>query len=64
MRMGGTIDGKYDRLWATQLERRRMLSMIGSASGVFKALIRYIAGVPQVLLDFVKQINDEEGYNQ
>jgi len=36
---------------------------IGNASGVFKAIIKYIAGVPQILLDFVKTINDENGYN-
>lgn len=29
---------------------------------MFKAIIKYVAGVPQILLDFVKTINDEQGY--
>ena len=38
-----------------------MLVSVGNATGVFKAVIKYVAGVPQMLLDFVKTINDEQG---
>ena len=38
-----------------------MLVSVGNATGVFKAVIKYVAGVPQMLLDFVKTINDEHG---
>lgn len=76
MKRGGTIAGKYDRLWEAQLKRRQMLAAVGNASGVFKArtrnrkvfpwthnclVIRYLAGVPQALLDFIHTINDDVG---
>ena len=34
---------------------------IGNASGAFKVILKYIGGVPQVLLDFIKTVNDNEG---
>lgn len=32
--------------------RRRQLAQLGSASGVFKALVKYLVGVPQVFFCF------------
>ncbi|XP_002980642.2 uncharacterized protein LOC9656263 [Selaginella moellendorffii] len=58
---GGSIQEKYNLLWKQQMERRKQLVMLGSASGVYKTLIRFLVGVPQVLLDFVQQINDHNG---
>jgi hypothetical protein len=34
---------------------------IGNATGAYKAIIKYIGGVPQVLLDFIKTVNDNNG---
>ncbi|CAN7037154.1 hypothetical protein BRARA_B00002 [Brassica rapa] len=58
---GGTIRDTYALLWKQQMERRRQLAQLGSASGVYKTLVKYLVGVPQVLLDFVRQINDDDG---
>ncbi|XP_073272219.1 uncharacterized protein [Primulina huaijiensis] len=58
---GGSIHDRYDMLWRQQMERRRQLAQLGSATGVYKTLVKYLVGVPQVLLDFVKQINDDQG---
>lgn len=58
---GYTIDAKYDLLWKQQMDRRQSLADLGNASGMFKFVLKHIAGVPQVLLDFVKQINAPEG---
>ncbi|CAI9097138.1 OLC1v1033484C1 [Oldenlandia corymbosa var. corymbosa] len=41
--------------------RRRQLAQLGSATGVYKTLVKYLVGVPQVLLDFIRQINDDQG---
>ncbi|XP_071907861.1 uncharacterized protein [Coffea arabica] len=58
---GGTIRDRYALLWKQQMERRRQLAQLGSATGVYKTLVKYLVGVPQVLLDFIRQINDDQG---
>jgi len=58
---GCTIREKYQLLWTQQMDRRKMLAQLGSASGVFKAIVKFLAGVPEVLLEFVTKINDENG---
>ncbi|XP_031103774.1 uncharacterized protein LOC116007279 isoform X1 [Ipomoea triloba] len=58
---GGSIREQYALLWNQQMERRKQLAQLGSATGVYKTLVKYLVGVPQVLLDFVRQINDDEG---
>ncbi|KAM0947996.1 putative GOLD domain-containing protein [Dioscorea sansibarensis] len=58
---GGSIRDRYALLWKQQMERRRQLALLGSATGVYKTLVKYLVGVPQVLLDFVRQINDDQG---
>lgn len=58
---GGSIRDRYALLWQQQMERRRQLAQLGSATGVYKTLVKYLVGVPEVLLDFIRQINDDEG---
>ncbi|KAL0923155.1 hypothetical protein M5K25_007201 [Dendrobium thyrsiflorum] len=58
---GGSIHDRYALLWSQQMERRRQLAQLGSAQGVYKTVVKYLVGVPQVLLDFIKQINDDQG---
>eukprot|EP00271_Cylindrocystis_brebissonii_P008809 TRINITY_DN23305_c0_g1_i1.p1 TRINITY_DN23305_c0_g1~~TRINITY_DN23305_c0_g1_i1.p1 ORF type:complete len:452 (-),score=97.88 TRINITY_DN23305_c0_g1_i1:813-2168(-) len=58
---GGSIAQKYQLLWQQQMDRRKTLASLGSAEGVFRYLVKYLVGVPQVLLDFVKTINDHNG---
>ncbi|XP_059296778.1 uncharacterized protein LOC132049842 isoform X2 [Lycium ferocissimum] len=58
---GGSIRDRYALLWHQQMERRRQLAQLGSATGVYKTLVKYLVGVPQVLLDFVQKINDDDG---
>ncbi|KAI3676576.1 hypothetical protein L1987_86187 [Smallanthus sonchifolius] len=58
---GGSIRDRYALLWQQQMERRRQLAQLGSAAGVYKTVVKYLVGVPQVLLDFVRQINDDQG---
>jgi hypothetical protein len=58
---GGSIRDRYALLWKQQMDRRVQLAQLGSASGVYKTLVRYLVGVPQVLLDFIRQINDANG---
>ncbi|KAL6619471.1 hypothetical protein ACP70R_031946 [Stipagrostis hirtigluma subsp. patula] len=58
---GGSIRDRYALLWKQQMERRVQLAQLGSATGVYKTLVRYLVGVPQVLLDFIRQINDDNG---
>ncbi|KAL6142444.1 hypothetical protein ACLB2K_060725 [Fragaria x ananassa] len=58
---GASIRDRYAVLWKQQMERRRLLAQLGSATGVYKTLVKYLVGVPQVLLDFVRQINDDDG---
>ncbi|CAN1859708.1 Protein DOUBLE-STRAND BREAK FORMATION [Linum perenne] len=59
---GGSIHDKYTLLWQQQMDRRRQLAQLGSATGVYKTLVKYLVGVPEVLLDFIRQINDDEGH--
>ncbi|GFP87383.1 hypothetical protein PHJA_000882000 [Phtheirospermum japonicum] len=61
MNSGGSIHDKYALLWKQQMERRRQLAELGSATGVYKTLMKYLVGVPEVLMDFVRQINDDKG---
>lgn len=58
---GGSIRDRYSLMWKQQMDRRRQLAQLGSATGVYKTLVKYLVGVPQVLLDFVRQINDDDG---
>ncbi|XP_038701968.1 uncharacterized protein LOC119998675 isoform X2 [Tripterygium wilfordii] len=58
---GRSIRERYAMLWKQQMDRRRQLAQLGSATGVYKTLVKYLVGVPQVLLDFVRQINDDDG---
>lgn len=58
---GGSIRDKYALLWKQQMDRRRQLALLGTATGVYKTVVKYLVGVPQVLLDFVRQINDHHG---
>mmetsp|Transcript_12136 Transcript_12136/g.36993 ORF Transcript_12136/g.36993 Transcript_12136/m.36993 type:complete len:457 (+) Transcript_12136:65-1435(+) len=57
VRNGGTIRQKFDLYWEQQWERRARLAEVGSASGMWKAVIKFLSGCPEVLLDFAKQIN-------
>lgn len=61
MANGGSIHDKFVLLWNQQMDRRRQLAQLGSASGVWKTLVKYLVGCPQVLLDFVCKINDDHG---
>lgn len=58
---GGSIAQKYALLWQQQMDRRKTLASLGSATGVYRTLVKYLVGVPQVLLDFVKQLNEHDG---
>ncbi|PRQ44689.1 hypothetical protein RchiOBHm_Chr3g0481991 [Rosa chinensis] len=64
---GASKRDRYALLWKQQMEscsrpfRRRLLAQFVSATGVYKTLVKYLVGVPQVLLDFVRQINDDDG---
>ncbi|XP_021723345.1 uncharacterized protein LOC110690760 isoform X1 [Chenopodium quinoa] len=61
VKSGVSIRDRYALLWKQQMERRRQLAQLGSATGVYKTLVKYLVGVPQVLLDFIRQINDDDG---
>lgn len=58
---GGSIHERYALLWKQQMDRRQQLAQLGSATGAYKFIVKYLVGVPQVLLDFVRQINDVDG---
>lgn len=58
---GGSIRDKYALLWEQQWARRETLSAVGNATGIWKLAVRFIAGVPQPLLDFARQINLPNG---
>ncbi|XP_038881965.1 uncharacterized protein LOC120073287 isoform X2 [Benincasa hispida] len=58
---GGSIRDRYALLWNQQMERRRQLAQLGSATGVYKTLVKYLVGVPEVLLEFIQKINDDDG---
>ena len=55
-----TIKEKYEVLWQQNMERRKMLATLGG-SPTFQMLLKYVAGVPEVLLEFLTTINDSEG---
>eukprot|EP00246_Nothoceros_aenigmaticus_P011151 TRINITY_DN2929_c0_g1_i3.p1 TRINITY_DN2929_c0_g1~~TRINITY_DN2929_c0_g1_i3.p1 ORF type:complete len:440 (+),score=82.33 TRINITY_DN2929_c0_g1_i3:485-1804(+) len=61
VKAGGSIHDRYSLLWKQQMDRRRQLAGLGSATGMYKTIVKYLVGVPQVLLDFVRQINDHNG---
>ncbi|XP_022156250.1 uncharacterized protein LOC111023184 [Momordica charantia] len=58
---GGSIRDRYVLLWKQQMERRRQLAQLGSATGVYKTLVKYLVGVPEVLLEFIRRLNDDDG---
>lgn len=58
---GGSIRDRYALLWKQQMDRRRQLAQLGAATGVYRTLVKYLVGVPQVLLDFIRKINDDDG---
>uniref|UniRef100_A0A7S1XEX4 GOLD domain-containing protein n=1 Tax=Compsopogon caeruleus TaxID=31354 RepID=A0A7S1XEX4_9RHOD len=64
MEHGGSVSDKYELLWQQQWERRKTLVDLGNATGIWRVVVKYVAGVPQVMLDFLKQINDPEGPNE
>jgi len=61
IKSGASIRTKYDLFWKQQMTRRENLASVANASGVFKFVIKWLGGVPQELLDFIKQLNDDEG---
>ena len=61
IRRGGSIAEKFDLLWRQQWNRRETLGAVGNASGIWKIAVKVIAGVPEPLLDFAKQINVPNG---
>lgn len=58
---GGSIEGKYKLLLAQQMQRRESLVQMANATGMWRALITWLGGVPSVLLDFLKQLNEPDG---
>mmetsp|Transcript_18611 Transcript_18611/g.39978 ORF Transcript_18611/g.39978 Transcript_18611/m.39978 type:complete len:487 (+) Transcript_18611:206-1666(+) len=58
---GGSIRDRYELYLKQQWERRESLAQMGQLTGVYKILVKYMAGVPQVLLDFAKEINAKLG---
>uniref|UniRef100_M4CN71 GOLD domain-containing protein n=1 Tax=Brassica campestris TaxID=3711 RepID=M4CN71_BRACM len=52
---------RSERNKQAEVDARRQLAQLGSATGVYKTLVKYLVGVPQVLLDFIRQINDDDG---
>ncbi|CAK9205892.1 unnamed protein product [Sphagnum jensenii] len=58
---GGSIHDKYALLWRQQMDRRHQLAQLGSSTGVLRTIVKWLVGVPQVLLDFVCRINDDNG---
>ncbi|GLI62677.1 hypothetical protein VaNZ11_005353 [Volvox africanus] len=61
VKRGGTIRQKYDLYLQQQWERRQALVQLGECSGMYKMVIKWVAGIPQVLLDFAKEINAKLG---
>ncbi|KDO64223.1 hypothetical protein CISIN_1g025201mg [Citrus sinensis] len=45
---GASIRDRYSLMWKQQMDRRRQLAQLGSATGVYKTLVKYLVGVPQV----------------
>ncbi|KAG2452955.1 hypothetical protein HYH02_002292 [Chlamydomonas schloesseri] len=61
VKRGGTIRARYDLYLQHQWERRQSLVQLGECSGMYKIVIKWVAGIPQVLLDFAKEINAKLG---
>eukprot|EP00798_Chlamydomonas_sp_ICE-L_P029703 gene29703-5138_t len=61
VKKGGSIRDKYELYLQQQWERRESLAQLGELSGMFKFLVKSLGGIPQVLLDFAKQINAKLG---
>jgi len=40
----------YNTLWEQQLDRRAQLVSLGNSTGIYRAVVRYLVGVPQTLL--------------
>lgn len=47
---GASIRDRYALLWKQQMDRRRQLAQLGSATGVYKTLVKYLVGVPEVCI--------------
>lgn len=58
---GGTTRDKYKLLWEQQWKRRESLAAVGNSSGIWKLVVRYLAGVPEPLLAFAREINSKNG---
>ncbi|KAL6751193.1 hypothetical protein V8C86DRAFT_2784005 [Haematococcus lacustris] len=61
LRKGGTTRQKYELFLQQQWERREALVQMGNLSGMYKFMVKYLGGVPQVLLDFAQDINAKLG---
>lgn len=61
VKKGCTVRQKYELYLKQQWERREGLAQLGQMSGVFKFLVKHIGGIPDVLLDFAKQVNAKLG---
>lgn len=44
-----------------QYKRRETLANIGNSAGLFKFIVKYLAGVPEPLLQFAKELNEKKG---
>ena len=58
---GASIQEKFELLARQQLDKRKTLAGLGASTGIFRYLIVYMGGVPEVMLDFAKSINDDDG---
>lgn len=58
---GGSVRDKYKLMWEQQWKRRETLASVGNASGIWRYIIKYLAGVPEPLLQFAKEINSPKG---
>lgn len=52
---------RYRVLWEQQWRRRELLTGIGSATGIWRWVVRYLGGVPEPLLTFAREINAPNG---
>lgn len=61
VKQGATATEKYELLLKHQMQRRQALVNLGKCKGIFRWLVKRVVGVPVVLLDFAKKINDALG---
>ncbi|KAG2483941.1 hypothetical protein HYH03_017261 [Edaphochlamys debaryana] len=61
VKRGGTVRQKYELYLQQQWERRQTLVALGECSGVYRVVVKWVAGIPQVLLDFAKEVNAKLG---